>query len=181
MKGFLQTAILVASLASCAGTSGSSANQVDEAHFSGKVSFAREGFEDHFPVFSRDGEKALEISCYSLDDSSREKFASRTGTDPVADLSCYAKDLSRDHEYTMLGIDGESLQFTPAFFWFSDVSKCAPKSYNLTASLRGIEISFVFSHIDQARKTSDLIIDVSPKASATNASLTERSFNVGCK
>lgn len=181
MKGLLQTAVLFASLASCAGTSGSSAQQVDETRLSTKVSFAREGFEKHFPVLFRDGKKALEVSCYSLDDTSREEFASNTGTDPVADLSCYVKDIRRNHEYTMLGIDGESLQFTPAFFWFSDVSKCAPKSYRLTASLRGIEISFDFSHIDRARKTSDLSIYVHPMASATNDRLTAQSFNAGCK
>ena len=175
-----RTAVMTVSLASCVGGSGPSIAQIDEVHFSSKASFARDGYTEHFPIFNLAGEKVLEVSCYSLDDENREKFSVDTGTDPVADLSCYVKDIAREHEYTMLGIDGESLQFTPAFFWISEVNKCDPKSYRVMAKLRQIFIEFSISHIDNIKKTGDLNIIIAPMLSATNDRLTQKSFKVGC-
>ncbi|WP_257548580.1 hypothetical protein [Sphingopyxis sp. DBS4] len=180
MRNPFRIIVFVVILASCAGTSSSLADQIEESHFSSKASFAREGYEVHFPVSNRDGKQVLEISCYSLDDESREKFASRKGTDPVSDLSCYVKDFSRENEYTMLGIYGESLQFTPAFFWFSEVKKCAPHSYFLKSSLRGILISFELYNIDEENKSANLNIDIIPMASATNDNLTDDTFKTIC-
>jgi hypothetical protein len=177
----LRGAILIACLASCSGAASASTGQIDEVHFSSRASFARDGYAVQFPIVDRDGARVFEISCYSLDDKAREKFALSNGTDPVSDLSCYVKDASRSNELTMLGVEEESLQFTPAFFWFDELKGCNSKSsYFLKASLRGIFLSFSFSHIDKDHKSADLLVSAGPRPSAKNDSLTDQSFRVGC-
>ena len=171
---------IFASQASCAGAPTPSDVQIKETHFSTEARFDRGGFEIQFPVLNRDGNTAFQISCYSLGDEAREEFATRTGSDPVADLSCYVKDVNVVNEYTILGLNGESLQFTPAFFWLSDMNRCTTDSYRLTAFLRGINISFIFSHIDFEKKIANLQISVYPMEAASNNKLTEQSFHIGC-
>jgi hypothetical protein len=167
-------------LASCADAQSPSHNQINSAQFSSKASFARKGYIARYPITDSSGKTVFEVSCYSLDENQREKFAQGTGTDPVADLSCYVKDISRKHEYTMLGIEGESLQFTPAFFWLAEIGECNSGSYRLKAAVRGVEILFIFSNINVSQKSADLAIDVKPMASATNVKLTEQSYKKGC-
>jgi hypothetical protein len=170
----------MAFLASCAGAQSPPAEPINSAQFSTRVSFGRDGYVARFPITNLSGKVVFEISCYSLDDERREEFAAQNGTDPVADLSCYLKDLSREHEYTMLGLEGESLQFTPAFFWFSDIGKCTSGSYRLQASVRLASFLFKFSNINLADKTASLDINVEPMPSATNDKLTEQSYQAGC-
>lgn len=166
--------------ASCGASVRSPFAGLKEARFATRADFARNSYVAHFPVLNGSGQKIIDISCYSLNDERREAFASKYKTDPVADLSCYVKDKSRIAEATMLGLDGESLQFTPGFFWFSDVTKCGERSYNMEAKLRGVSISFVFSHIDRDSKRGDLVIRVYPDASANNDRLNDRSFRSYC-
>tara|TARA_R110000782_G_scaffold13999_8_gene41418 strand:+ start:69067 stop:69660 length:594 start_codon:yes stop_codon:yes gene_type:complete len=173
--------ILMMVLASSCGESvKSSFPGLKEAKFATSAGFARDGYTAHFPILNASGRKIIDISCYSLDDDHREAFAWKNKSDPVADLSCYVKDIGRADESTMLGLDGESLQFTPGFFWFSDVVKCGDGSYNMTAKLRGVSISFIFSRISRDTKRSDLVIQVSPDTSATNERLTDQSFRSYC-
>jgi len=166
--------------ASCSASVMSPFPGLKEAKFATSASFARDGYIGHFPILNASGRKIIDISCYSLDDDRREAFALKNKSDPVADLSCYIKDIGRTNESTMLGLNGESLQFTPGFFWFSDVVNCGDKSYNMRAKLRGISISFIFSHIDSDTKRSALVIQVSPDSSATNDRLTDQSFRSYC-
>ena len=172
--------LMVALAASCGASVKPSFPGLREAKFATRADFSRDGYTAHFPVLNTSGRKIIDISCYSLDDEHREAFASKNKSDPVADLSCYVKDLGRVDESTMLGLDGESLQFTPGFFWFSDVMKCGDRSYSMRANLRGVSISFVFSHIDSDSKRSDLAIQVSPNISAKNDRLTDQSFQSHC-
>jgi hypothetical protein len=175
-----RAAVLAAFLASCGGAESPSPKQVSRTQFSSKASFAREGYVAKFPIAASSGQTVLEISCYSLNDQKRENFALANGTDPVADLSCYVKDMSREHEFTMLGLKGESLQFTPAFFWLTEIGKCGSGSYRMEASLRGIDLSFNFSNINLGEKSADLDVLVRPMPSASNDSLTDRSYEARC-
>lgn len=177
---YLRTVILAGFVASCSGASDDHLDTFEQIEFISQASFARTGYVVHFPVTNRSGEVLIEISCYSLDDEAREAFAVKPGSDPVADLSCYAKDLGRPNEFTMLGLNGESLQFTPAFFWFSDIAKCASGSYHLGAQLRGVAFSFSFLNIDVNGKTADMGIHAAPMVSAKNDSLTEESYRSYC-
>lgn len=177
---YLRTVILAGFVAACSGVADDRLDTFGEMEFATQASFERTGYVAHFPITNLSGETLIQISCYSLDDEAREEFAVKSGTDPVADLSCYAKDMGRTNEYTMLGINGESLQFTPAFFWFSDIAKCASGSYHLDAQLRGVGFSFSFLNIDVDGKISDMEIHVAPMVSAKNDSLTEQSYRAYC-
>lgn len=148
--------------------------------FSAEVSFARDGYVLRQPVMLPAGELAIDISCYSLDDEAREEFARVIGSDPVADLSCYVKEIDRENEYTMLGLNGEPLQFTPGFFWFSDVIKCEGNKFRLDASLRGVVIQFEFSDIDRDAKSARLDARVDQSPTAINEWLDDRSYQTRC-
>ncbi len=160
---------------SCASAQ-SQLGRFEEKRVSMPVSFSREGFAATVPI----EEASISISCYSLSDARREKFAAEEGSDPVADLSCYVKDLRRKNEFTMLGLAGESLQFTPAFFWLSDVEKCAPRSFRMEAWLRGIGVSFAFANIDRSAKAAEMEIAVTAMPSAKNDRLTRATYRSYC-
>lgn len=181
MFRFPITTLMLVSVASCAANVEPSAfPDVKEATFRTSVSFSRNDYVAHFTITNSSGQKVIEISCYSLDDERREKFALENKTDPVADLSCYVKDINRANEFTMLGLDGESLQFTPGFFWLSDLEKCGERSYRMDAKLRGLSISFTFSRIDAVVKRSSLEISVSRDASAVNEKISDQTFRSYC-
>lgn len=165
---------------SCADQRSQSRIGINSTLFEGKASFARQGYQESFVVKDLKGNVAAIISCYSLNDKSREDFATKFGSDPVADLSCYANDVRQKDEFTMLGLAGESLQFTPAFFWLNDVGRCAQTSYHMEAWLRGMKYLFEFSEIDLSKKSAKLKIVVTPMAAATNKRLTKTSYRIYC-
>ena len=80
----------------------------------------------------------------------------------------------------MLGLEGEGLQFTPAFFWLSDIVKCSSSSYHMGASLRGLKISFAFSQIEPERKTANMEVRVTSMPNAVNDKLTEKYYEIRC-
>lgn len=164
----------------CSGKAGESLLP-QEVNTTSNVTFSRDDFAVKIPVMSDNNSFVIQIECYSLNDDRREKFALSYGTDPVADLSCYAKDLKRPNEITMLGLAGESLQFTPAFFWFADIKKCAPQSFHLDTWLRGVKLSFRFSDIEPVSKSAKMQTRVSQMRSATNDRLTIENFKAYCK
>lgn len=180
MKVLFRATIFTALLTSCAALHDPSPEVINNVQFHTRAEFGRNGYISNFPITNGIGEIIFLISCYSLDDESREEFAHSHGTDPVADLSCYVKDTSRKDEHTVLGLEGESLQFTPAFFWFSEINKCDHSSYKMEASVRGAKFSFVFSNIDINDKVADLDIIVTSMPSAMNENLIDHSYRAGC-
>ena len=165
---------------SCASGVQSTFPGLKEARFATSVNFARDGYIAHFPILNDSGRKIIDIACYSLDDQHREAFAVKNNSDPVADLSCYVKDLGRRHESTMLGLDGEALQFSPGFFWFSDVEECHKGNYIRNDKLRGLRIQFIFSQIDKEAKRAELVVKVYPETAAVNDRLTDDSYWSSC-
>lgn len=180
MATFFRATILMTLLVSCVNFPVTEIEPISNVKFRTRVSFDRDGYSAIFPVTNYTGEAVFVISCYSLDDENREKFASENGTDPVADLSCYVKDTKRDNEYSVLGLKGESLQFSPGFFWLSEISKCSASTYVLDASARGFSFVFMLSNINTEERGADLSIDIKPMPSATNDILTDQSYRAGC-
>lgn len=152
---------------------------VKSYHFSDSVKFDRGDFTIRRNFLDNSGNLQFVLECYSLNDDKREYFAQKSGSDPVADLSCYLRDVSHPSEYTILGLPGGSLQFSPAFFWFSDVSRCRSK-YVVTATVRGVLVKFEFTNINAIKKTAMLKFGISPKITATNTHLSESAYAKSC-
>lgn len=165
--------------AACSGGNGTLA--INESSFSIPVKMDRSGYSFEKYIKNKDGQNKFLLSCYSLDDESRESFSIKSGSDPVADLSCYLKDIGSNNEYTILGLPGEGLQFSPAFFWSKDLARCGSGSYNLRATLRGLTVIFQFSNFNSNNKSAIMTINIENSPSATNLHLNDSAYLIFCK